>query len=115
MRYYEKTFTYATAPAQNVGTTQQHHRFPATATGAATQKSSTIYYTVPKRTSTPTITFYNPAATNAQARDNTAGADCSSTTAVASSEFGFHYDCTGNASTAIGNSIIVHWTAESEL
>lgn len=114
-RFYEKSFSLSTTPASNTGSTSGQHIFPAITAGATTQRAPAIYYRVRKRTTTPTVTIYNPLAANSQVRDNTASADCSSTTTLAETEANFRVSCTGNASTAAGNALIFHWTAEAEL
>ncbi len=64
-RYYEKTFPYATAPAQNAG---QPGALSAVAAGTATQPGAGHIafwrYRAEKRAS-PTITTYNPSVANA--------------------------------------------------
>lgn len=68
-RYYTKTFTQATAPAQNTGTAAMLH------TLAITNGSFDIQWSFPTTMRVaPTITLYNPAAANNDARnfsDNT--------------------------------------------
>lgn len=113
-RYYEKSFQMGTAPAQNAGTNtgeilHQTFRVGALVNGWVT------FYEVRKRVTATTITFFNPAAANAQARDETAGADCSGTAVLQSSEYSFSVQTTGNAATIAGNFLGVHWTAEAEL
>lgn len=113
-RYYFKSFQYATAPAQNAGIAGCI-RFMAGKAGATTEFTLTRY-PVHMRT-TPTVTTYNPSAANAQVRDSTAAADCSSTTVTATigTEDAVGIHCTGNASTAVGNLLDVHITADAEL
>jgi len=112
--YYEKSFTYATAPAQNVGTNTGEWRYVAAIAAAGTERAPTTTFKAQKL-KTPTITIYNPAAANAQVRDIQAAADCSATTSGNINNNGFVLFCTGNASTAVGNSLGFHWTAEAEL
>jgi hypothetical protein len=112
-RYYWKSFSLDTAPAQNTGVVGAV-RFPAGKAGANSEYAS-FSYPVPMRAA-PTLTFFNPSAANAQTRDSVAGADCSATVAGGNAnENIFSVFCTGNASTAVGNALDVHATAEADL
>lgn len=113
-RYYFKTFTYATNPAQNVGTSTGEYIWPATATGTGAQRTPSAPFPRPMRT-VPTLIGYNPAAANASARDETLAADCGATGFVAVGEWGYRVAATGNASTAINNLIGLHVTADARL
>ena len=114
-RFFCKSFQVATAPAQNVGGGTGEHLFPATKTGAALNYSSRILFPVRMRATPSAVTLYNPSAANAQVRDATVPGDCSSSSINNSSETGFHISTTGNASTAVGNALVVHWAATAEL
>lgn len=114
-RYYWKTFPIDTAPAQNAGAAGAH-RFPASRAGATVQFQS-LRLPVPMRT-TPSPTFYNPSAANAQARDSSGGVDCSLTALSAGSVTTpdvLMFQATGNAATAVGNAIDVHMSADVDL
>jgi hypothetical protein len=113
-RYYEKSFNYATAPAQNAGTGLGESYLSATAAGAASNRLPSVYWNTRKRVA-PTITLYNPSAANAQVRDATASADCSGSTPTASGESNMIMIATGNAATAVGNRLAVHWVADARL
>lgn len=112
-RYYWKTFALDTAPAQNAGLNTEEFRAPAPVAGANTQRLTKCQFPVTMR-AVPTVTLFNPAAANANVRDATAAADCSSpsTTAFAN---GILISCTGNASTAVGGDLRVHITADAKL
>lgn len=114
LRYFQKSFAYATAPAQSAGTTGSL-LFMAGKAGAALNYDE-ILLIFPMR-GTPSMTFYNPAAANAQVRDVTASVDCSATGVAASSatEKSMAVVTTGNASTAVGNLLSVHWAADAEV
>ncbi len=112
-RYYWKTFALDSAPAQNFGVVGAI-RFVAGKAGALSEYGSAPY-PVSMRIS-PTLTFFNPSATNAQVRDSVAAADCSATaTGGNANERIVSIFTTGNASTAVGNALDVHLTAEAEL
>lgn len=110
-RYYRKSFPRDTAPAQSAGATGSV-RFTAGKAGAL---SNLVYilFAVPMRT-TPTIVTYNPDAANAHVRDQTAGADCSGTSTFPNDE-DLVITATGNASTAVGNTLRIHYTADARL
>jgi hypothetical protein len=116
LRYYEKSFPYATAPAQNAGVNGTSFCF-ARATGAVASAAFIyIAYKVPKRAAATSITTYNPSATNAQVRDTAAGGDCSATTTIEPTENSFVVNATGNAGTTLGVGIMrIHWASEHEL
>lgn len=112
MYYYQKTFPIDTAPVQNVGSAANSLRILAGKAGALSNYGE-WRLPVPMRID-PTVTTYNPQAANAQPRDVIAAADCS---AVATFPFfnTVFVNLTGNASTAVGNVINVHMTADAEL
>jgi len=112
-RYYFKTFTVDTGPAQNVGTNTEEFHSPAPLAGAVTQRFAKLLFPG-GMFKIPTVTIYNPAAANAQVRDLTAAADCSATAQTPFTN-GIVMSCTGNAATAVGNALRVHVTAEAEL
>ena len=114
-RYYQKSFPYATAPAQNIGANFTEYKFPAITGGATSQRSPFFAFPVPMRIA-PTMTGYNPAAANAQVRDTTGSLDCASTSLTQLfSERGFAVSCVGNAGTSAANYLGLNWTADAEL
>lgn len=111
-RYYEKSFEYSTAPATALGIgTGEFFRFALRA-GATTQGVVHIPFKVLKRQDANNQVFYNPAAANANARDETAGADLTIGGAfgVGSGVKGINFDVTGAAGTTVGGTIGVHWS-----
>lgn len=113
LRYFFKTFEYATTPAQNAGLLGSF-RFMAGKAGALAEFGA-LRFPVSMR-ATPTLTFFNPSAANAQVRDSTAGADCTATAnaATVTSADEAAFTATGNAGTAVGNILDVHITAEAD-
>jgi len=73
MRYYQKSFTDSTAPAQNIGIGQDEEQL-VLPTGTSGAFALSIQLPVNLRAN-PTVTTYNTSATNANWRDTTAGAD----------------------------------------
>lgn len=113
-RFYCKTFDIDTAPVNN-SATNQVIRITAVVAGAATHRFPPWTFPAPMF-KVPTVTFYNPSAgTAGQARDTTAGADCTGTSAAALSQVAVLINCTGAAGTAVNNSILVGISAEAEL
>jgi hypothetical protein len=107
-RYYRKSFELGTAPAQNSGT----------ATGAAfavSHVASAVFGTRVEfdnnMRALPTVTTYNPVATNADWRDTTNNADRSASVS-GRSENGF---VVTGASGAAAASNFIQWQADSEL
>lgn len=113
-RYYEKSFAIGTAVAQNVGASLSEFHWGAQTAGATGQISPLASFKTLKR-ATPTLTFYNPAAANAQVRDVSAGADCSATTTGLLNASGFAVSCTGNAGTSIAGQLRANWSANARL
>ncbi len=113
-RFYFKTFAYGTAPAQNVGINTGERIMAATVTGAMQNNQPSADFPVLMR-ATPTITTFNPANTNAQARDESANADCSSTGSNLVSARGFNVFFTGNAGTFVNDVIGLHITADCDV
>jgi hypothetical protein len=108
-RYFEKSFNYATAPAQNIGEVQG-----ALVTGAYTTSASAILatacYAVEKRAA-PTVTTYNPFAagsgwSRSGAADLAAGIYGAGTRAIS-----IRVDGTPT----LNANLSIHWTASAEL
>lgn len=111
-RYFWKTFAQGTAPAQNVeiGTTLTAHSI-ATPAG-----SYSAYWSIPfpvVMRATPTITFYNPQATNANCRNFNVG-DSGAAGNVNTSASLLQIRC-GQNGEAVNALVMVHVTASAEL
>lgn len=113
-RQYYKSFALATAPAQNVGTGTGEFCASASKAGAVSQLVGTVPFGTMMRKA-PTVTTFNPAAANAQVRDETAGADCASVVIDNVTQNGCRISCTGASSTAVGNVLGVHLVADARL
>lgn len=119
-RYYSKTFQVDTNPATSAGLTTGEFRFPSMVAGAVAIVGQRWEYPVRMRGAglagaAPTLTAYNPSAANAQVRDVTSAADCSSTSLNANGEQGLFINTTANAGTVAGECLAVHMTADHEL
>lgn len=106
-RYYEKTFAYATAPAQNAGTAGAQAVLLPTGASGTFGLSVPMY---PKRTA-PTITTYNPSVANANWRDSTGAADRTVTVGTIGETSFVISGASGVASTTN----LIHWAAAAEL
>lgn len=112
-RYYQKTFDYATAPAQNAGSTGCW-TFAATIAGAAVNRINTIPYRQRMRIA-PTTTFYNPAAANAFAWNFIRLTSATATAGSGGGESGTGMSVTGIAGWAVNDLCGVHYAADAEL
>jgi hypothetical protein len=111
--FYWKTFAYATAPAQNVGSNIGDVCNRSAVTTAGTTSSNFCVYPTIMRAA-PTQVAYNPLAANAQVRDLTAAADCSAI-ALSNNSRGFYFQYTGPAGGAINDICSVHITSDIDL
>lgn len=108
-RYYQKTFAYATAPAQNAGITGALVSVaPTTSAGAISFRQ----YFYPAMRTTPTLTTYNSSAADANWWDLNASAS----RAVFTGEiFAESFRIVMNAASSAGSQHFIHWKAEAEL
>jgi hypothetical protein len=113
--FFQKSFAYATAPAQNAGTAGAtfFHQVLAASTG---QNSPSIPFIIPMR-ATPTVTIFNPNAASAQVQNATRATAATGTTVNSnSSDRMFIINYTSPAApAAVGDIYSAHWTAEAEL
>jgi len=114
-REYAKSFLQATAPAQNVGiNTGAPYGIVGLAGATGGSYIIPIRFPVVMR-ATPSITLYNPAAANAQIRDQTSNVDGSGSGTIGITEVGGCFSATGNAASIVGALISVHYTADARL
>lgn len=108
------TFSEGTGPAQNLGVNTGEFIFLANAAGANPESSGTFRYPVTMRAA-PTVTTYNPAATSAQVRDETAAANCTGVGTANVTDAALRITCTGAAGTAVGGLLGLHLLLEAEI
>lgn len=115
-RYYEKSFPYATAPAQNAGLTGAERfaqvvgaNIPQLCVGKTTFK-------VRKR-ATPTLSAYNPSAANTNPRNVQRAQDWGNASAsVTVSDSGVAWNSwTSTSASSAGDDFTVHWVADAEI
>lgn len=113
-RYCQKTFALGSAPAQNFGTTGAVSFFQLVGSSAA-DVVGPFYMPSGRMRAAPTITTYNPSASNAEIRNIATAANGSSTSPqnICDSSFSLSYTSAAG-STAAGRNII-HFLFESEL
>jgi len=112
-RYYQKSFDYATAPAQNLGLTVGAEFKNSPIAGA-----TTLYWGIRlpvKMRGAPSVLTYNPNAANAHVRNANDSTDFTGTGISYPTESGFVIQSTGTAGTAVGELLAVYWTADAEL
>lgn len=112
--FYAKSFNIDINPAASAGVNTGESKTKKIVAGANAGRFETIDFPEQMRAA-PTITFFNPAAAGAQARDETNNVDCTVTTAVGVTERQFAVTFTGNAATVAEGLIGVHWTADASL
>lgn len=114
-RYYQKSFKYQTAPAQNTASLDGLFEFPCTIAGATAQQSPSNSF-VPRMLKTPTMTFYNSNASNAFVLNLTRVTSATATAGTTGvGERGFAVSCTGVAGWVVGDRLAVHYQADAEI
>lgn len=113
--YYEKSFAYATTPAQNAGGVGASWWPQILGASTSQHLPGMVLYKVTKRSGGPTVTLYNPSAANAQIRNTTDGTDWSSSTVAQSNANGFILSGTSPSGSAAGEVASVQWTSDAEL
>ena len=114
-RYYQKSFPYATAPAQNTGTITGATVFGSPVGASTAFTGAWVSFGVQMRASTPSMTFYNPMAANAEIRNDSLSTNCTISGGVAIGENGFVITGTTPAATVAGHRLAVNWTVDAEL
>lgn len=109
-RFFSKSFPIDSAPATNFGVAGAL-RFQAGKAGALAEIAQ-IELPVRMRIAPATMTLYNPSVANVQVRDVTGAVDCSASAVANPGELYVDVNTTGNAATAVGNELKVHWTAD---
>lgn len=109
LRYYQKSFAYGTAPAQNVGTNTGEFIFPCPV-GA-----STLFQTVRVPLMVPmefaTVNMFNPNSASGTMRNRTTSEDFSLHQTGPSGPRHVTLGSTSTAATSVGNTIAAHWIA----
>jgi hypothetical protein len=113
-RRFCKTFALTTVPAQNVGINSGELKWTKVVAGATAGRAQ-WQFPVQMWKTPVTITTYNPAAANAQVRDETNTVDCASTTIVGTTDRQTGITYTGNAATVAEGLMGLHITADAEI
>jgi hypothetical protein len=112
MRFYQKSFRYETTPVQNGGQVDAFYwRSPYTGT---TANSFIIYLPVRMRVAATTVTTYNPSAADANPyNSNDAASDTVSGTLSSQAQIVINF--TPNAANTVGDTHMIHWSADAGL
>lgn len=113
-QFYCKTFAATTVPVTNAGLNTGELKWAKVVAGATAGRSQWQFPWRMWKTPT-TVTAYNPAAANAQVRDETNTVDCSATTFVGTTDRQTGITYTGNAATVAEGLMGVHITADAEI
>jgi hypothetical protein len=113
-RYYQKSFPYSTAPAQNASYTNAITALQGVG-AVAIQNSWNSRNFTPQLRAAPTMTLYNPQAANAQGRDIDTGTDCALTITLNVSTDSFDVACQTPAGSGAGQRLAIHFVADSRL
>jgi hypothetical protein len=116
-RFYQKTFSIDTAPAQNLGTaTGQITGILGKAGAIALAAILSWRYPVRMRAAATTLTLYSPGSASAQVRQiSGTAADLTASATANSTESGVDVTATGAATGAVGDQVGVHISADAEL
>lgn len=111
-KFYQKTFPYATAPAQNAGTIGAL----AMASQSNASNKAYCYWAFPVRMrAAPSMTYYNPSAANANWRDTTGSSDRTAGTSSFTSDGGVLAVETTAGTMINSNIYAVHAQADAEI
>jgi hypothetical protein len=114
-RYYQKSFAYATAPAQNIGiNTSGVYIYIGRVAGVAGAEVCPLNLPVVMRVS-PTATFYNPAANNALWRNVSLPADSGAAALAFTGEMVLQVVNPQVAGDAVNNQYQVHYTLNADM
>ena len=111
---YQKSFIPGVVPVQNIGFISGES-YGIQANGATLNTIGPIVRFPVPMYSSPTVTFYNPVAANAQITNISAAGDWTVSTPTYVTQNGFLAIGTSNAGSGSGNCAAVHWTADARL
>ena len=111
-RFFQKSFPYATTPAQNAGNAGV---IQYTTKVAAAQPTVVMVYPNQVMRITPVLTFFNPGAANAKWRNLSAAADSGVAAASGAGDTQFAISNPQVATDAANQLMAVHYTADADL
>jgi hypothetical protein len=112
-RFYEKSFDYAIAPAQNTGSFNGCIGFRVVAHTVATQASVYIPFKV-RKVQGPVISFYSPKALSTNWWNVTQAISAGASNKDSVGEYGFIADETQISGEAVGNLLNIHYDATAD-
>lgn len=120
MRYYEKSFQYATVPAYGVTWTQGNPAIGVQVVAASTMQrlAATAQFMIEKRIAADgsnTIAYNPVTASSAQVYNITDAEDCSSTALQSASTKAVTWQAVTPAGSSAGQLLALHWTTDAEI
>lgn len=113
LRYFQKSFRFFVAPSSNQGNSLGALQYRVRNTGVASDGVQ-LQFATPMR-ATPTMTFFNPLASNANWRNVSLGTDSGTAGISNTSERGVFVFNTQVGGDTLNNNMAVQWTADAEL
>lgn len=113
-QFFRKSFSLATRPQQAAGSTGAI-AFPQIGAANTSQFGVWIPFGSTMYTDSPTVTYFNYAAANAQIRNASIGVDWSGTTTAQVTAHGFFPGGTSPVGSSPGHGSYFHYTAEAEI
>ena len=115
-RFFQKSFPFSTAVAQNSGVYLGATSYVVVTGGAGISPSCRVNFSLPMR-ATPTLIFYSPSSATANwyNRGAVANSGAGSTPYSEVSDRGFTTFNPQVAGDAVGNTIYVHWSSDAEI
>ena len=111
-RYYEKSFPFGVAPAQNAGSSP--YSFSQNIAAGSPHRGQEACFRVSKRISGGTAVTYNPAAANSSARNLQRSADAAVSNTSATTN-GFSFTISAATGSVAGDQNQLHWSVDAEL
>lgn len=112
LRYYQKSFAYATTPAYSVGSNTGEWIFPQTVGASTVFNTAWVPYILPMANA-PFQILWNPNGGTNQVRNRNTSTDCTSSSGNSNvSLHGFVLQATTPGGSAIGQTLAVHWESQ---
>jgi len=111
--YFQKSFPYFTAPAQNSGNTSGALSYAVQQAGVRNGGQYARFSPAMRANGTPTMVTFNPNAANANWRNFSLGADSGVVSFLGTGEAGVFIVNGQAAGDALGNGVGIHWTADA--
>lgn len=113
--YFEKTFSYATAPASNIATFVGCISISQTVGAGAVQNGNYVAFKRPKISNAAALTFFDPQAAGAGVWNSSTASSASVPGIQQQSQNGFSFNFTSSGGSGGGNGNFVNYTADADL